>query len=45
MLGLDEANPQDKTLLDLLNAHKYAAAQASDYGPLRQAAKDDGLLQ
>jgi phosphonate transport system substrate-binding protein len=45
LLGLDEANPQDKTLLDLLNAHKYAVAQSSDYGPLRQAAKDDGLLQ
>jgi len=45
LLGLDEVNPQDKTLLDLLNAHKYAGAQAADYGPLRQAAKDDGLLQ
>ncbi len=45
LLRLDEANPQDKTLLDLLNAQKYAVAQASDYGPLRQAAKDDGLLK
>lgn len=45
LLALDEANPQDKTLLDLLNAHKYGVAQSADYGPLRQAAKDDGLLQ
>ena len=45
LLHLEESNPQDKTLLDLLNAHQYAVAHASDYGPLRQAAKDDGLLQ
>lgn len=45
LLNLNADTPQDKVLLDLLNAHKYAVAHASDYGPLRQAAKDDGLLQ
>ena len=45
MLKLNAANPADKEILDLLNAEKYAVAYASDYAKLRQAAKDDGLLQ
>lgn len=45
MLKLDAASPADKQILDLLNAQKYAVAHASDYAKLRQAAKDDGLLQ
>lgn len=45
MLKLSAANASDKQVLDLLNANKYAVAHASDYAKLRQAAKDDGLLQ
>ncbi len=45
LLHLNETNPQDKALLDLLNAHQYAVANAGDYARLRQAAKDDGLLR
>lgn len=45
LLQLDAANPHDKALLELLKAQKYAAANAGDYAPLRQAARDDGLLR
>lgn len=45
LLKLDASNPKDKPLLELLNAEKYAVANASDYSQLRQAAKDDGLLR
>lgn len=45
LLKLDISKPEDKPLLELLNAEKYAVANASDYNQLRQAAKDDGLLR
>jgi phosphonate transport system substrate-binding protein len=45
LLKLDASNAADKPLLDLLNADKYDVARAEDYGMLRQAAKDDGLLK
>ena len=45
MLKLDASKPQDKEILDLLNAGKYVAADAANYDKLRQAAKDDGLLK
>jgi phosphonate transport system substrate-binding protein len=45
MLALDAGDPQQKTILDLLSASKYVQAEDSSYGPLRQAAKDAGLLK
>jgi phosphonate transport system substrate-binding protein len=45
MLALDAGNPEQKKILDLLSASKYVKAQDSSYGPLRQAAKDAGLLK
>jgi phosphonate transport system substrate-binding protein len=45
MLALDAGNPEQKAILDLLNASKYVKAEDSSYGPLRQAAKDAGLLK
>ena len=45
MLALDAGNAEQKTILDLLGASKYVKAQDSSYGPLRQAAKDAGLLK
>ncbi len=45
MLALDAGNAEQKTILDLLNASKYVKAEDSSYGPLRQAAKDAGLLK
>jgi phosphonate transport system substrate-binding protein len=45
MLALDAGNAEQKTILDLLNASKYVKAADSSYGPLRQAAKDAGLLK
>lgn len=45
MLALDAGNPDEKAILDLLNASKYVKAEDSSYGPLRQAAKDAGLLK
>ena len=44
-LKLDASKPEDKTLLDLLNATKYVRAEDSSYEPLRQAARQEGLLQ
>jgi len=45
MLALDAGNAEQKTILELLNASKYVRAEDSSYGPLRQAAKDAGLLK
>jgi phosphonate transport system substrate-binding protein len=45
LLKLDASNPEHKVLLDLLNATKYLRAQDSNYDKLRQAARDEGLLQ
>ena len=45
MLALDAGNLEQKATLDLLNASKYVKAEDSSYGPLRQAAKDAGLLK
>jgi len=45
MLKLDEANPENKAVLQLLNASKYVRAEDSSYDPLRQAARDAGLLK
>ena len=45
LLKLNSSDPADKQLLDLLNAEKYEPAHATDYNPLRQAAKDDGLMK
>ncbi len=45
MLALDAGNAEQKTILELLNASKYVKAEDSSYGPLRQAAKDAGLLK
>jgi phosphonate transport system substrate-binding protein len=45
LLDLDPRNPQQKTILDFLNAAKYVRANDSDYAKLRQAAKDAGLMK
>jgi len=45
LLELEAANPEQKKLLDLLNATRYVRAQDSNYDKLRQAAKDSGLLK
>jgi phosphonate transport system substrate-binding protein len=45
MLKLDAANPEQKTILQLLNASKYVRATDRSYEPLRQAARDSGLLK
>ena len=44
-LKLDASNPESKVLLDLLNATKYMRADDSSYDNLRQAAREEGLLQ
>jgi phosphonate transport system substrate-binding protein len=44
-LKLDASNPEGKLLLDLLNANKYVRASDSSYEKLRQAARQEGLLQ
>jgi phosphonate transport system substrate-binding protein len=44
-LKLDASNPESKALLDLLNATKYTRAEDSGYDKLRQAAREEGLLQ
>ena len=44
-LKLDASKPDDKVLLDLLNATKYVRAEDSSYDQLRQAARDEGLLK
>lgn len=45
MLALDAGTPEQQTLLTLLNAKKYVKAENASYDPLRQAAKDAGLLK
>ena len=45
MLELDAQNSDQKPILQLLNATKYVRAKDSSYEPLRQAAKDEGLLK
>lgn len=45
MLKLDAGNPEHKAVLQLLNASKYVRAEDASYAPLRQAAKDAGLLK
>jgi phosphonate transport system substrate-binding protein len=45
LLKLDASNPENKVLLDLLNATKYLRAEDSSYDKLRQAARDEGLLK
>jgi phosphonate transport system substrate-binding protein len=45
LLDLDAQNPQQKAILDVLNAAKYVRANDSDYAKLRQAAKDAGLMK
>jgi phosphonate transport system substrate-binding protein len=44
-LKLDVSNPEHKIILDLLSASKYVRASDADYGKLRQAATDSGLLK
>jgi phosphonate transport system substrate-binding protein len=44
MNGLNAGNPNQKALLDLLNAKEYVPANDGDYGKLREAAKSAGLL-
>jgi len=45
LLKLDPSNPDNKVLLDLLNATKYVRAEDSSYEKLRQAASEEGLLK
>jgi phosphonate transport system substrate-binding protein len=45
LLKLDASNAENKVLLDLLNGTRYVRAEDSSYGKLRQAARDEGLLQ
>jgi phosphonate transport system substrate-binding protein len=45
MLALDAQDAEQKAILDLLGASKYVRAENSSYDPLRQAAKDAGLLK
>ncbi len=42
--NLNPANPDEKALLDLLNAKQYVTANDADYNKLRDAAKSAGLL-
>jgi phosphonate transport system substrate-binding protein len=44
-LKLDASKPESKAILDLLNATKYVRAEDASYEKLRQAARQEGLLQ
>lgn len=44
LLRLDPARPQDRPILDFLNADRYLRATDSSYDRLRHAARDAGLL-
>jgi phosphonate transport system substrate-binding protein len=44
MKALNADNPEQKALLDLLNAKGYVVANDADYDKLREAAKSAGLL-
>lgn len=45
MLSLNEGNPEQKSILQLLNATTYVRAEDANYEPLRQAAREAGLLK
>jgi len=45
MLKLNQAGPEQQPILQLLNASKYVRAVDANYDPLRQAARDAGLLK
>ena len=45
LLKLNQGNSEQKPILQLLNATKYVRAEDASYNPLRQAAKDAGLLK
>src|SRR5215467_191103 len=45
MLKLNQAGPEQQPILQLLNASKYVRAVDANYDPLRQSAKDAGLLK
>ena len=45
LLKLDASKPENKVLLDLLNATKYVRAEDANYDKLRQAAREEGLLR
>jgi phosphonate transport system substrate-binding protein len=45
LLKLDAGNPAHKPMLDFLSAAKYVRAKDADYGPLRRAARDAGLMK
>lgn len=45
LLKLDPSKRDQKVLLDLLNATKYVRAEDANYGRLRQAAEQEGLLK
>jgi phosphonate transport system substrate-binding protein len=45
MLKLNQATPEQQPILQLLNASKYVRAVDANYDPLRQAARDAGLLK
>ena len=45
MLKLNQAGPEQRPILQLLNASKYVQAVDTNYEPLRQAARDAGLMK
>jgi phosphonate transport system substrate-binding protein len=45
LLKLDAGNPAHKPILEFLSASKYVRANDADYGTLRQAARDAGLMK
>ena len=44
-LALDRADPQRRAILEALSASKYVPARDADYGALREAALEAGLLR
>jgi phosphonate transport system substrate-binding protein len=44
-LALDRADPQHRAILEALSASKYVPARDDDYGALREAALEAGLLK
>lgn len=44
-LALDRADPQHRAILEALSASKYVPARDGDYGALREAALEAGLLK
>jgi phosphonate transport system substrate-binding protein len=45
MLKLNQGTPEQQPILQFLNASKYVRALDASYDPLRQAARDTGLLK